>query len=1226
VWTPRRILLLLLGLFGCVGAYLLYSQALGRIDGLPDLPEEYLAVASPSSALPPMGELPTIRRLKEAFGANSWEVNDTGAYKTRLEERDKGIAFACGPMAFTGTKFVTVSPFSVAFFGKERPAHLMQPGEVREISTFHADRAILEFDRPVSGLPDLQGKQSANLIGMELIGVPDMPSHDVRRGRIWITNNQRSDDPAQQLVFRTPGPLYYRAPDKSAPPSPDVPQVWTAAAVEVVDKRNLPRPLRSGNTATAASAADALRGRNAVADILLGTALPPPTMTAEGMKVYLQPQDPKSGQRNSTGYSGVRLIELAEKVRVNLWSDGGAGFPGAGQSPSDPAPKPVAIDPPVAQVALCGSTLDGLAVARRFADKTLLVIETLGPFRYDFPASRAQFEVAASANPALPNDVTVTRLSASGAQDNLVCKRLIVDFFGAEEPPAKKEPAPKGKKPQPASGRGMKIKSLVATGPKGRVYLSVESEQLTAVGNELRYEAFPKLRKTDTTLRGTPVIAVRERNKLEGGDEATPAEVFLSTIDPAPGSKDTKQTRIEVRGRGRMEIYDEAAKAATLHASWGRSLTHEKVKDGKGEKDLLKFDGGGTFLDTKGDMRLSAEQLWLWLAPGGEKEPAAKSAPGAGLSKALPQRLLALNHVEGRSAEMVIGLPGQPPVDQLTIWFRDVPPPRPKEEPKPKTDPLAEAPTPTGQPPVAAAPPREESKEAEKPKPPVRLNARVIESWVVRYPQAVPPAKGKPAGKPQTAIKYEMERARCEDRVVVHQDPADPKKQPRGLDITGVKLNIDQSRAGSVLAVTGTAQRHAEVHFEGMSLIGPTVVIDQPNNAVSIDGPGRLVMPSETDMAGNVADKPTEMDIQWVTRMRFYGAKSWAEFIGQVQAVQRPVRPRVEVAPPPRPQQTVALRPVEDDGSWSRSDLLCHQLEVTFDRPIYFNNYKRTPSKPSGKPGEPADTGAAKLKTALCTPIPDDEAAKLPPDVRRLNQVYYLDVTYSKTNKVIRAQRIIARQLDVKTTEEKHEQQVLATGPGSVRILQLGAKNGPGQPAAMPTPPSGQPAKGPSAAEQEMKLTVVSFQSRMVAKDTGKMFQKAVFDDGAQVWNMPCENLDFQFAPHNPPKGTTYLSCTHSLEVSSSKPKKNAPAEQWMVATGNGEFRNDEYEGNASRIRYTGNATIFEGLGDNQWATFYRRQRGINETNYTKAKRIEYLRDGTVNATQQANGSFTTGP
>jgi hypothetical protein len=53
---------------------------------------------------------------------------------------------------------------------------------------------------------------------------------------------------------------------------------------------------------------------------------------------------------------------------------------------------------------------------------------------------------------------------------------------------------------------------------------------------------------------------------------------------------------------------------------------------------------------------------------------------------------------------------------------------------------------------------------------------------------------------------------------------------------------------------------------------------------------------------------------------------------------------------------------------------------------------------------------------------------------------------------------------------------------------------------------------------------------------------------------------------------------------------------------------------------------VFEGLGDNQWAHFYRRQRGINETNYTKAKRIEYLRDGTVNAKEQANGAFTTGP
>ena len=41
--------------------------------------------------------------------------------------RDRGLVFACGQMDFerpATSPFVTVSPFSVAFFGKEKPAHL----------------------------------------------------------------------------------------------------------------------------------------------------------------------------------------------------------------------------------------------------------------------------------------------------------------------------------------------------------------------------------------------------------------------------------------------------------------------------------------------------------------------------------------------------------------------------------------------------------------------------------------------------------------------------------------------------------------------------------------------------------------------------------------------------------------------------------------------------------------------------------------------------------------------------------------------------------------------------------------------------------------------------------------------------------------------------------------------------------------------------------------------
>ncbi|HET6574751.1 MAG TPA: hypothetical protein VFG68_14195 [Fimbriiglobus sp.] len=1222
MWTPRRILLLLLGLAGSLSAYVVYAAALGGVDGLPDLPDKLL-VPAPSDQefkFPDQPISPTYLHLQQAFGPTSDEVLDTITYKIRLEKRDQGLVFACGQMEFDrpASKLVSVSPLSVAFFGKEKPDHLKQPGEVQEISTFHSDKAVLQFDRPVGGPQDLDGKTPAKLIGMELVSVPDMPSRDVRRGQVWITNNQKAADPGQFLVFRTPGPLFYRDADAA---SPDAPQVWTAAAVEVVDRKNLPRPLRSGSTATAQVRGDEFRARNAVADVLLGVTLPPPTMTAEGMKIYLDRQDTKTptAKRNNTGYSGVRTIELVEKVQVNLWSDGGGGFPGS--APPQEA-KPAAVDPPAAFATVAGgAAADGAAIARRFEDKTLLVIQTLGPFRYDFAASRAKFEAAAVTPEAVPNHVTVARHSARGTQDNLFCKVLEIDFLDSKEKAAEpKQPAAKDR-PQPDQG-GMRIKSLTATGPY--VYVSVEAEKLQAQGTELRYVTDAKTRRSDTTLRGNPVIAVRDRNRLEGGNAATPAEIFISSIAPAPGSKDRKQTKLEVRGGGTIKMFDPATNDTTLTATWGKSLTHEKVKVGDIEQDLLKFEGGGTFEDRKGAMTLSGDRLWLWLAPGDGKSDAqpvaAATVPGNDLSKSLPQRLQAVGHVRSQSPELVIH-----DTDLLNVWFRDVPPP-PPEPPPPavaKADPKPAAAGPTAEPPLAGKPP-EKKDEPTKAKHPVNLSARVIESWVVRYPQKGLATKADPKAE-QTTLRYELEKARCEDRVVVHQDPDDPLKNPRGLDIAGAKLNLDATRAGSVMTVTGTAQAPAEVHFESITLYGPAVVIDQPTNAVAVDGIGWLLMPAQSDPYGNAPARPSELKVAWTQSMRFFGAKARAEFYGQVQAVQQLAgRPggKPETAPVPRasayrPDPAVSVRPgpPPDDGSRPESWVLCHRLDVTFDRPVYFNNSRRQGPKAAGDENP-------RLKTAQCTPMPADEAAKLPPRNRELAQrVFYIE-SLTKDGKVIKAQRINAEQIDLTNDADKREQQVIATGPGDVRILQFGAKEALGQPA-----PAAAPGRKAPPAEQEMKLTLVKFPSRMVATDKGKLYQEAVFDDGGRVWQVPTTNLNFDeiVIEQHPPARTVFLECTQRLTVSSSKVRPDATAEQRLTAVGNAMFRDDKYQGNAHTIQDDGRVTTLTG-SDQRMAHLYQRQRTVNEQPYSTGRQFKYYRDGHIEGAGSGSGNLQRGP
>jgi len=1207
MWNPRRLLLLLTLTVVLVGLFIAYFRFLGSIDGLPELPVDYRAgpeVASPAPT--PRSELPTKEKLRRAFGPTSPEATDNGQlYKLQTQLTDKGIVLACGQPqiapAAEPSKKVVVAPFSMASFGKPKaPGEPMLPDEIEEITTLSADKAILEFDQPILSPQDMFTK--AKLVGFEMVSTPDVMSTDTRSGKIWLTNNQKNRDSGQFLIFSTVGPVYYRTPE-STPANADIAHIWTSAPVEVIDRRNLPRSLRSTVVTTSATRGDELRNRGTVAAILHGELYPPPTITAEGMRIYLMQQEkkPNAKQANTTGYSGVRMVELVRKVQFNQWTENDAGFPGTtpAQKPATPAAR---TDPPAALGAAFGGSADAAAVATKLNSRSLLVVETAGLFRHDFTKNLARFESEDGGDPNAPNHVSVTRLSADDKQDNLFCKLLLVQFdgpiAGTQPTPVKPEPG----KPLPGnpSGEGMKIKSLHATGP--HVFVSVEREQLLAQGTELRYEV--NGRESVTTLRGTPVVAVREKNRLQTGSTAVPGEIKITSLEPALGSKDAKTTTITVNGAGTIDLLDGATGANTVRAIWGKSLHHERSIQGKLEQDLLKFEGGAEFIDLKANMTLTADRIWLWLAPPGD-QPGQVRQSKAGPQQAVPQRLDAVGRVVSKSPELIIEK-----TDQLKLWFRDVPPPVfasavPVEPVKPMAGDKPAVPAPSGSTPL----PEPKVTEKEKPKPPIVLSARAIESWLVRYPVAAP----KPAIATTTttttpvatpALKYEMERAVCDDRVIVHQDPTDPKKNPRGLDIAGERLTLEairvNSELGQKMTVFAAAGNFAEVKFESLSLYGPQIDIDQINNTVAVNGPGSLLMPSSTDLGGNATDTPNVLDIKWMTSMFFNGAKGTAEFLGRVAAVQRPDREGLV----PRPPTTK----VAVETTWNQSRLICHRLDCTFDKPIYFNQFKRDDDKPA-KPGDPPRE-QAKLQSALALPVPDDEVAGKAAPIRI---VTYTDETYTPGKMLVKAQRIDAQEISVRMREKMQE--IFAAGPGEVRMLQSDNSEWgtPATPAGTPPPKT--------TAEGTMKLTHVKFVSRMTAIDKNKLFQEATFENGANVWQIPTNNINLNYVAHALPVGSTTISCVESLKVSTSRSQPAAPAEQWMVAKGNAEFGNDDYEGHGGTITADGRTITLKGTGD-RLANIYRRKQSLNDRQGTRAKTIVYLKDGTITATEGGSGVF----
>jgi hypothetical protein len=491
----------------------------------------------------------------------------------------------------------------------------------------------------------------------------------------------------------------------------------------------------------------------------------------------------------------------------------------------------------------------------------------------------------------------------------------------------------------------------------------------------------------------------------------------------------------------------------------------------------------------------------------------------------------------------------------------------------------------------------------EKPKPPLKLRARAVDSWVVRYPAI--PAEAKPAAKgpapaaaadakdpSEPTLKYELEKARCEGQVIVHQDPDDPEK-PRGLDVLGNVLLIDKTPQGSVLTVTGTEKELGQVHHEGMSIVGPKVVIDQLHNVCTVDGRGGLSMPASTDLGGNDLKQAETLLVVWRDSMTFSGSTRTAEFVGKVRAAQ--------------------------GESW----VICHTLQVTLDREVYFNQLGK-PEKPAAPPArgpvaakdpKGKEKDGPKVDRVFCYPAPDD--AKDEP--KGSSEVTFNQVERDDAGKVVKVQQLTARELAVFAQAQddgrgEKYQRVEANGPGTVRIWQPGQRDLTG-PEAAPTPATGAPPKPP---ETEMKLTIVSFGGRMSTKDKAKLYQEATFRMNVEVISVPTDSPDAVVERHRLPPRSTVLTCTDQVVVSSHK-RKDGPPAQRMDATGNAFIRSDEYEGWGEVITYDGQFVVLEGRGPSLARITSRFQ-----NSETPGKRIVYDRvknryevDGTPGGTIQ---------
>jgi hypothetical protein len=96
------------------------------------------------------------------------------------------------------------------------------------------------------------------------------------------------------------------------------------------------------------------------------------------------------------------------------------------------------------------------------------------------------------------------------------------------------------------------------------------------------------------------------------------------------------------------------------------------------------------------------------------------------------------------------------------------------------------------------------------------------------------------------------------------------------------------------------------------------------------------------------------------------------------------------------------------------------------------------------------------------------------------------------------------------------------------------------------------------------------------------------------------------------------------MTVSSRRTKPDAPAEQWLDAVGNAEFRDDARTGLGEKVRFDGTRAVLDGT-DKRLATLLSNKRGVTADQSTRAKQFVYnTKTGEVRVTETSGGAFNS--
>lgn len=609
MWTPKNILLMVGGLAVFVTAYGIYAHFLGRIDGLPPLPDQFkpLAKLGDIDTHAPRPEMAADTKLREAFGEDCDELK----WWIKLDVQGRDLVLAANDFSITKEGKVLLTPFSIVILGKNKAGV-----RKREINTVRSDVALLTFDQPIVNLKDIG---SHKIIGCELRCDAAAPANRLK-GRVTIVNNRGTSSRDDDLWLATPGPVYYQNFTKE-----NRHQIWTDQPVEVVDEQSKPDKTKinaNGMDIYLLTEADKAASTKSEGSSSSPNALAPPAPSA-------------NHKQKGLGITGVKQVVLRSDVDMYLWIDSRSGFLASSKAKEPAAAAKTAPQP----------------------DKALIRIQTQGPFTYDVIKDQARFDISEHPS-AYGNEVKVSRQLRPYVWDRLTCQHLDLKFTRKSQRP--KAGTPPTAKPAGDEPLNMEVESAHAWGTN--VELTSDLEQLKAYGNDLVYDGPAR----QSVLSGSPKMIA-----LKDGNEIVAAKLILTGVGDKDGQQAqaigpgeihlhdqaNKQQTLQARWKdtlvsGKEGLFD----VLTLTGDAAFMELQADQPTVPGQPPQYK-------------QVLQADRLKVWLEP--EKAPTASvkaDAPAAPESKRRrPDHIEAVGHVWFQSPELTVQK-----TDRLLIRFKEV--------------------------------------------------------------------------------------------------------------------------------------------------------------------------------------------------------------------------------------------------------------------------------------------------------------------------------------------------------------------------------------------------------------------------------------------------------------------------------------------------------------------------------------------------------------------------